>query len=71
MSSRLKNAEERIEKAIARMDAALARPRQEQNSKPRFAALECENTVLRKKNDEIAIRLDAAISRLQQILRGP
>ena len=71
ISSRLKNAEERIEKAVARIDAALARPRQGQYLEPRIAALECENTVLRKQNDEIAVRLGAAIGRLQQILKGP
>ena len=71
MSSRLKIAEERIEKAIARIDAVLARPRQGQNLEPRIAALECEIAVLREQNDEIAVRLDAAIGRLQQILKGP
>ena len=71
MSSRLKIAEERIEKAIARIDAVLARPRQGQNLEPRIAALECENAVLREQNDEIAVRLGAAIGRLQQILKGP
>ena len=71
MSSRLKIAEERIEKAVARIDAALARPRQGQNLEPRIAALECKNAVLREQNDEIAVRLDAAIGRLQQILKGP
>jgi hypothetical protein len=41
-----------------------------QGSNARAEALEKENAILRKQNDEIASRLDTAIDRLQRILQA-
>ena len=71
MTSRLKNAEERLEKAVERIDAALARSTDKQRSESRLADLESENSALRRQNEEIAGRLDGAIARLQRILQAP
>ena len=70
MNSRIKNAEERVEKAFARIDAALMETVSAQGSNARADALEKENAILRKQNDEIASRLDIAIDRLQRILQA-
>ena len=70
MNSRLKNAEERLEKAFARIDVALMETVSAQGSNARAEALEKENAILRKQNDEIASRLGTAIDRLQRILQA-
>jgi len=70
MNSRIKNAEERVEKAFARIDAALMETVSAQGSNARAEALEKENAILRKQNDEIASRLGTAIDRLQRILQA-
>ena len=70
MNSRIKNAEERVEKAFARIDAALMETVSAQGSNARAEALEKENAILRKQNDEIASGLDTAIDRLQRILQA-
>ena len=70
MNSRIKNAEERLEKAFARIDVALMETVSAQGSNARAEALEKENAILRKQNDEIASRLDTAIDRLQRILQA-
>ena len=70
MNSRIKNAEERLEKALARIDAASMETVSAQGSNARAEALEKENAILRKQNDEIASRLDIAIDGLQRILQA-
>ena len=70
MNSRIKNAEERFEKAFARIDTALMETVSAQGSNARAEALEKENAILRKQNDEIASRLGTAIDRLQRILQA-
>lgn len=68
MNSKLKNAEERLEKALSRIDTAAARPTETRPSGACFVALEAENAELRERHSEITGRLDQAIARLQQIL---
>ena len=68
MDSRLKNAEERIEKALERIDVALSQQSCSQTSELRILDLEKENTELRSQIDQTAGRLDIAIKRLQHLL---
>jgi len=68
MNSKLKNAEERLEKALSRIDAVAAQSSETRPSGARFVALEAENADLRARHGEITGKLDQAIARLQQIL---
>lgn len=68
MNSRLKIAEERLEKALQRVDTALAGMTPGEVDAERLAALEKENAILRNRHGEIAGRLDLAIERLQRVL---
>jgi ABC-type phosphate transport system auxiliary subunit len=68
MNSKLKNAEERLEKALSRIDAVAAQASETGSTGSRFIALEAENAELRERHGEIAGRLDQAIARLQKIL---
>ncbi len=70
MSSRFKTAEERLDKAMARVDAAAVNPANDRGSGARLVALENENQELRTRHSEIAGRLDQAIDRLQRILQA-
>ena len=70
MNSRLKSAEERLEKALARVDAAGSQSAQALALENRLAAAELENATLREQRDEIAGRLDQAIAKLQQVLKA-
>lgn len=68
MTSKLKDAEERLENALSRLDSAIRNSTVEANGEGRLAALESENRALRAKHGEIAGRLDQAIERLQKVL---
>ena len=68
MNSRIKIAEERLEKALQRVDKALAGMTSDRADGERLAALEKENDILRKRHVEMAGRLDRAIERLQRAL---
>ena len=70
MNVKLNNTEERIEKAMFRIDSALSRINDSKAFESRLAALESENIALRKQKDEILGLLDIAISRLQRILQA-
>ncbi len=70
MNSRLKNVEERIENALARVDAAAALKTTNTQQNADIAALEAENASLRNQQDEISKRLDSAIDKLQRVLQG-
>lgn len=76
MNPRLRNAHERLEKAIARVDAAIAekfsndRQVEDGGAAARIAALAAENEELRALYRDLAGRLDAAISHLQRIMNG-
>ena len=70
MNVKLKNTEERIEKAMFRIDSALSRMNNSEVFESRLAVLESENIALRKQKDEILDLLDIAISRLQRILQA-
>ena len=69
MNSRLNNAEERLEKALARVDAAIQEAAGEDRSDSRVVTLERENEALRRQHGEIVDRLDSTIERLQRVLR--
>lgn len=71
MSSRLRSAEERVEKALARINSAAQSSTVSAAPDNRLAAVEMENAMLREQHDEIAGRLDQAIAKLQQILQAP
>jgi hypothetical protein len=68
MNSRFKNAEERLENALARVDDAVSQAVSGDGSASRIATLENENETLRERQGEIASRLDTAIERLQRVL---
>ena len=70
MNVKLKNTEERIEKAMFRIDSALSRVNNSEAFEVRLTALESENVALRKQKDEVLDLLDIAISRLQRILQA-
>ena len=70
MNVKLKNTEERIEKAMFRIDSALSRVNNSEAFEVRLTALESENVALRKQKGEVLDLLDIAISRLQRILQS-
>ena len=70
MNVKLKNTEERIEKAMFRIDSALSRVNNSEAFEVGLAALESENVALRKQKGEVLDLLDIAISRLQRILQS-
>lgn len=65
MTSRFKIAEERLEKALGRVDEAITRGGAEN---PNVSALEAQNADLRNHQRELANRLDTAIAKLKLIL---
>jgi hypothetical protein len=70
MNVKLRNTEERIEKAMFRIDSALSRVNNSEAFEVRLAALESENVALRKQKGEVLDLLDSTISRLQRILQA-
>ncbi len=70
MTSQFKNVEERLEKALARMDTAVTLKARENQSKAPPAIDAEAKDAQRKKQEEISNRLDSAIDRLQRMLQG-
>ena len=68
MTSRLKIAEERLEKALGRVDAAVASNGAEKEADPNVAEIEAQNAALRDQQKNLANRLDSAIARLKHVL---
>lgn len=68
MTSRLKIAEERLEKALGRVNAAVARNAAEKEADSSVAEIEAQNTALRDQQQNFANRLDSAIARLKNVL---
>lgn len=68
MNSRIEIAQERLERALQRIDAALLRGSAPGTDLPDRDALATENAELRRQNAEIGERLDRAIDRLRSIL---
>jgi hypothetical protein len=69
MNSRVEIAYERLERALQRIDTALARKAVGNTADLSAAALAAENAELRRSNAEIGERLDRAIARIQAILK--
>ncbi|MEX2617995.1 MAG: hypothetical protein WD767_18050 [Alphaproteobacteria bacterium] len=69
MNTRLEIAQERLGRALARVDTALARKADPENAATARDALMTENTKLRERQTAIGERLDRAIERLQAILK--
>jgi len=69
MNSRLDNAQERLEAALARIDNALTRRTLDDGIADKLKILTEEHLALRGQHREVGGRLDAAISRLQRVLK--
>lgn len=70
-TSRLTEAQERLDRAIARLEKAVAGRANGGDALTRaLAAVRDENRALREVNDAVGHRLDAAIDRLRQVLEG-
>lgn len=71
MNQKFRKAEERLEKALQRIDAAIEDSLNAKSGASSMADLEAENKILRQRNDDIAARLDRAVEKLQRILNTP
>lgn len=69
MNSRLDNVRERLEAALTRIDDALERRKPDEGLANKLKILTDEHAALRGQHREISSRLDAAISRLQHVLK--
>ena len=69
MNTRIEIAQERLGRALARVDTALARKADPANAATAGDALMAENAELRERQAVIGERLDRAIERLQAILK--
>jgi FtsZ-binding cell division protein ZapB len=69
MNSRLEIAQERLGRALARVDTVLARKMEPDNAAQERETLMAENARLRERQAAIGERLDRAIERLQAILK--
>ena len=71
---RIENACNRIEQAVADIEASLAQRDEmvvhESGREDDMERILAENAALRDSRDEVTRRLDAAIQRVQQLLRG-
>jgi hypothetical protein len=68
MTTRLKIAEERLEKALVRVDAAVASNGAKKEADPNVAGIQAQNTALRDQQQNLANRLDSAIAHLRHVL---
>jgi hypothetical protein len=69
-SSRVEQAQGRLDKAVARLEKALVQRREGGTAlSKQLAAAEAENESLRELNAQVARRLDATIDRLKAVLK--
>ena len=69
MNPRLDNVHERLEAVLTRIDDALVRRESDDGVADKLKNLTQEHSALRDQHQEISSRLDAAISRLQRVLK--
>ena len=69
MNSRLDNAQERLESALARIDNALVGWESGGATAEKLKILTEEHVALRGQHREVSDRLDAAIDRLRRVLK--
>jgi hypothetical protein len=70
--SRLDEALERLDRAVARLEAvsSVGAPKSDLSSAPRLAETEAENRRLRSVAGEIAARVDRALAAVGRVLEG-
>ena len=69
MNARLENAQEQLELMLTRIDKAVARQESNPDTAGKLEILTAEHAALRDRHQLISSRLDAAISRLQRVLK--